>query len=295
MHSFWLRWSAAPLNVGGWYTAPRKRYNMALLEIEHLSKSYFDVYTGEQVLAIRDVSFEIESGEFVAILGPSGCGKTTILNIIAGFVKPSSGKVLLHGRAIQGPGPDRGVVFQNFALFPWKTVMGNVTFGPKMRGIPREERERIAREYIHLVGLEGFEERYPHELSGGMQQRVGVARVLANHPEVMLMDEPFASIDAQTRMNLQEDLTRIWEERKPTIFFVTHDDEEAIFLSDRVIVLSSRPSVVTEVVDVQISRPRKWKDLVGNESFHKLRRHILSLLGGVQIDEQPEVIGEPGA
>jgi len=268
---------------------------MALLEIEHLSKSYFDVYTGEQVLAIRDVSFEIESGEFVAILGPSGCGKTTILNIIAGFVKPSSGKVLLHGRAIQGPGPDRGVVFQNFALFPWKTVMGNVTFGPKMRGIPREERERIAREYIHLVGLEGFEERYPHELSGGMQQRVGVARVLANHPEVMLMDEPFASIDAQTRMKLQEDLTRIWEERKPTIFFVTHDDEEAIFLSDRVIVLSSRPSVVTEVVDVQISRPRKWKDLVGNESFHKLRRRILSLLGGVQIDEQPEVIGEPGA
>ncbi len=268
---------------------------MALLEIEHLSKSYFDVYTGEQVLAIRDVSFEIESGEFVAILGPSGCGKTTILNIIAGFVKPSSGKVLLHGRAIQGPGPDRGVVFQNFALFPWKTVMGNVTFGPKMRGIPREERERIAREYIHLVGLVGFEERYPHELSGGMQQRVGVARVLANHPEVMLMDEPFASIDAQTRMKLQEDLTRIWEERKPTIFFVTHDVEEAIFLSDRVIVLSSRPSVVTEVVDVQISRPRKWKDLVGNESFHKLRRHILSLLGGVQIDEQPEVIGEPGA
>jgi NitT/TauT family transport system ATP-binding protein len=254
------------------------------------------MYNGEHVLAVKDVSFSIEKGEFVAILGPSGSGKTTILNMIAGFVKPSGGEVLLHGKAIQNPGPDRGVVFQSFALFPWKTVMGNITFGPKMRGISRQERERLAQEYINLVGLTGFEERYPHELSGGMRQRVGVARVLANQPEVMLMDEPFASVDAQTRMKLQEDLTRIWEQRRPTIFFVTHDVDEAVFLSDRVIVLSSRPSVVKEIVDVNIPRPRQWKNLVGNETFYNITRHILQLLSSEpSADDQSEVLDEADA
>jgi NitT/TauT family transport system ATP-binding protein len=269
---------------------------MSLLIAKNLAKSYFDMYNGEHVLAVRDVSFNIEKGEFVAILGPSGSGKTTILNMIAGFVKPSGGQVLLHSKTIQSPGPDRGVVFQSFALFPWKTVMGNITFGPKMRRVNKKERERLAREYINLVGLNGFEERYPHELSGGMRQRVGVARVLANHPEVMLMDEPFASVDAQTRMKLQEDLTRIWEQRRPTIFFVTHDVDEAVFLSDRVIVLSSRPSVVKEIVEVKVPRPRQWNKLVGDETFYNTTKHILKLLSSEPSGEdEKEMPHEAGA
>lgn len=266
----------------------------AAIEIDRVSHVYAGPDGG--VPALSNVSMKVGAGRFVVIVGPSGCGKTSLLMMLAGLRRPSEGAILCAGHPIPDPDPNRvGVVFQEASLFPWLTALDNVEFPLAIKNAPREERRRRAQEMLALVGLDGFGGRYPHELSGGMQQRVGVARVLANHPEVMLMDEPFASIDAQTRMKLQEDLTRIWEERKPTIFFVTHDVEEAIFLSDRVIVLSSRPSVVTEVVDVQISRPRKWKDLVGNESFHKLRRHILSLLGGVQIDEQPEVIGEPGA
>ncbi len=251
---------------------------MTLLSIQHISKSYFDRYKAQTLLAIRDISFDIEEGDFVSILGPSGCGKTTLLNIVAGFVKPSSGTVLLKGKPISGPGPDRGVVFQSFALFPWKTVLENVAFGPRMRGLPRKDCEQIARHYIEMVGLTGFEDKYPHELSGGMRQRVGVARVLANKPEIMLMDEPFASIDAQTRMKLQEDLTRIWEESKTTILFVTHDVEEAVFLSNRVVVLSHAPSVVQEIVPVDIPRPRKWNQMVEDATFHKITKHILGLL-----------------
>ncbi|MCL4395008.1 MAG: ABC transporter ATP-binding protein [Chloroflexi bacterium] len=260
---------------------------MSLLTVEDLQKTYIDPYTGERNLALQAVSFSIEEGDFVSILGPSGCGKTTILNIIAGFIKASAGQVLLHGQPIQGPGPDRGVVFQSFALFPWKTVLGNVTFGLKMRGVDTRERDRMAREVIELVGLSGFEEKYPHELSGGMQQRVGVARVLANHPQVMLMDEPFASIDAQTRMKMQEDLTRIWEQRHPTVFFVTHDVEEAVFLSNRVIVLTSRPSRVNEILEIDIPRPRKWKQLNADENFHHMTQHIFELLGhGLEVTER---------
>lgn len=251
---------------------------MTILTIEGLSKEYYDRYRGENVKAIGNVSFSIEAGDFVSIVGPSGCGKTTILNIIAGFIKPTGGRVLLHGQPVQKPGPDRGVVFQSFALFPWKTVLGNVTFGPKMRGVSGRDRDQTARKYIDMVGLTGFEDKYPHELSGGMRQRVGVARVLANDPEVMLMDEPFASIDAQTRMKLQEDLTRVWETSQTTIFFVTHDVDEAVFLSNRVIVLSARPSVVKEVIEVDIPRPRKWKNLVEDPYFHQITGHILTLL-----------------
>lgn len=261
---------------------------MTILSIEGLSKQYYDRYRGENIEAIGNVSFRIEEGDFVSIVGPSGCGKTTILNIIAGFIKPTGGRVLLHGKPIEKPGPDRGVVFQSFALFPWKTVLGNVTFGLKMRGVPVKERDQIARKYIDMVGLTGFEEKYPHELSGGMRQRVGVARVLANEPEVMLMDEPFASIDAQTRMKLQEDLTRIWETSRKTIFFVTHDVDEAVFLSNRVIVLSARPSVVKEVIEVDIPRPRKWKDLVEDPYFHQITGHILQLLS--VSTEAPEAV-----
>lgn len=248
------------------------------LVIRDLSKTYFDLYTGQHVAAVEQISLEIRTGEFVAILGPSGCGKTTILNMVAGFIPPTRGEILLNERRIQGPGPDRGVVFQSFALFPWKTVLDNVGFGLKMRGLPKEERDRIALEYIALVGLEGFEHRYPHELSGGMQQRVGVARVLANHPELMLMDEPFASVDAQTRMTLQEELTRIWEAKQPTILFVTHDVEEAVFLANRVVVLTPRPGRIRETVEVALQRPRSWHRLVEDAAYKSLVARVLALV-----------------
>jgi NitT/TauT family transport system ATP-binding protein len=248
------------------------------LVIRDLSKIYYDVYAGRHVAAVDRVSMQIATGEFVSILGPSGCGKTTLLNMIAGFIPPTHGEILLNGRRIQGPGPDRGVVFQSFALFPWKTVLDNVAFGLKMRGVPREERERIAREYIALVGLADAESRFPHELSGGMQQRVGVARVLANDPELMLMDEPFASVDAQTRMTLQEELTRIWEARQPTILFVTHDVEEAVFLANRVIVLSAGPGRIRETLPIDLPRPRAWHDLVEDTTYKGLVARVLSLV-----------------
>jgi NitT/TauT family transport system ATP-binding protein len=243
------------------------------LTLRHLSKTYFDPYAGAHVTAVQDVSLEVKQGEFVSIVGRSGCGKTTLLNMIAGFIPVTGGEILLDGRAIDGPGPDRGVVFQSFALFPWKTVLQNVAFGPRMRGLPDAECERIAREYLALVGLAGVAERYPAELSGGMQQRVGVVRALANNPDVLLMDEPFASVDAQTRMTLQEELTRIWLERRPTIVFVTHDVEEAVFLANRVVVLC-KGRVLNEI-DVPLPRPRAWDRLIEDAKFKQLSKEVL--------------------
>ena len=249
---------------------------MKSLTVKNLSKTYFDPYAGAHVTAVHDVSLEVRQGEFVSIVGPSGCGKTTILNMIAGFIPPSSGQILLDGRTVSGPGPDRGVVFQSFALFPWKTVLENVAFGPRMRGLPRAGCEKMAREFLGLVGLAHAEGRYPAELSGGMQQRVGVARALANNPELLLMDEPFASVDAQTRMTLQEELTRIWQERKPTILFVTHDVEEAVFLANRVVVLS-KGRVLAEL-PVPLPRPRVWERLIENAEFKALAAQVLGMV-----------------
>ena len=249
---------------------------MKSLTVRNLSKTYFDPYAGAHVTAVHDVSLEVQQGEFVSIVGPSGCGKTTILNMIAGFIPPSSGQILLDGRAVSGPGPDRGVVFQSFALFPWKTVLENVAFGPRMRGLPRAECEKTAREFLGLVGLAHAEGRYPAELSGGMQQRVGVARALANNPELLLMDEPFASVDAQTRMTLQEELTRIWQERKPTILFITHDVEEAVFLANRVVVLS-KGRVLAELA-VPLPRPRVWDRLIEHPEFKALAARVLTMV-----------------
>ncbi|MET7747789.1 ABC transporter ATP-binding protein [Micromonospora sp. NPDC005367] len=262
---------------------------MTALEINGLSKDYVDAYTGEEITAIGGVSFTVGRGEFVSILGPSGCGKTTVLNIIAGFVKQTAGTVKVGGRVVDGPGPDRGVVFQSHALFPWKTVLGNAAFGLRMKRVPPKQREATAREYLELVGLGGFEHKYPHELSGGMQQRLGVARVLANEPDVMLMDEPFASIDAQTRRKLQEDLTRVFELRRPTVFFVTHDIDEAVFLSDRVVVLSKRPSIVREIVTIDLPRPRTWRETTQLPEFRHISNRITELLSGGDEDVIPAI------
>ncbi len=249
---------------------------MSSLSIRNLSKTYFDPYAGKHVTAVQDVSIEVPEGEFVCIVGPSGCGKTTILNMVAGFLPVSGGEIVVDGRAVSGPGPDRGVVFQSHALFPWKTVLENVAFGPKMRGVGLEKREAIAREYLALAGLSHAAERYPNELSGGMQQRVGVVRALANEPAVLLMDEPFASVDAQTRMTLQEELTRIWQERRPTIIFITHDVPEAVFLANRVVVLSK--GRVLEEVEIDLPRPRSWGTLIEDERFKTLSSRVLQLV-----------------
>jgi NitT/TauT family transport system ATP-binding protein len=218
----------------------------------------------------------VREGEFVSIVGPSGCGKTTILNMVAGFLPVTGGEIRVGGRPVKGPGPDRGVVFQSFALFPWKTVLDNVGFGPKMRGVGKPERDRIAREYLALAGLAHAADRYPNELSGGMQQRVGVVRALANDPEVLLMDEPFASVDAQTRMTLQEELTRLWQEKRHTVLFITHDVGEAVFLADRVVVLSK--GRVLRDLPVTLPRPRIWDDITENEEFKGLSAEVLHMV-----------------
>lgn len=249
---------------------------MKTLSLKNLRKTYFDPYAGSQVTAVQDVSLDVEQGEFISVVGPSGCGKTTILNMIAGFIPYTGGEILIDGNLVKGPGPDRGVVFQSFALFPWKTVLENVGFGPKMRGVPKDERDRTAREYLALAGLSHAADRYPNELSGGMQQRVGVVRALANNPAVLLMDEPFASVDAQTRMTLQEELTRIWQERKPTVIFITHDVAEAVFLANRVVVLSK--GRVLDQIKVDLPRPRVWDQLIEDETFKRLSAQVLQMV-----------------
>ncbi|TDD96116.1 ABC transporter ATP-binding protein [Jiangella asiatica] len=252
---------------------------MTMLSVDQLNQVYVDTYTGEATVAIEDVSFDVPEGQFVSVIGPSGCGKTTVLNIVAGFVDATGGTVRLQGSPVSGPGPDRGVVFQDFALFPWKTVEANIAFGLKTQGVGKVERRAKAQEMIDLVGLTGFEKKYPHELSGGMRQRAGVARVLATEPAIMLMDEPFASVDAQTRRVLQQEVLRIWEQRRTTVLFVTHDVDEAVFMSDRVVVLSPRPSTVRADLSIQIPRPRSWTDMHTNTEFVRIRRELMTMLG----------------
>jgi len=232
------------------------------IEGKALSKTYVSARTGEQVEALQSVSFSVLPHEFVSIVGPSGCGKSTLLSLVAGFVSPSSGQVLEDGVPIAGPDPRRGVMFQDYALFPWRTVLGNVEFGPLARGASREAMRSTARRYIELVGLAGFEHRYPHELSGGMRQRCALARLLANEPDVWLMDEPLAAVDLQTRNILQDELLRLWGDggdaaQRRAVLFVTHGIDEAVYLSDRVLVLGRRPGRIKEVVNIDLARPRK--------------------------------------
>lgn len=217
------------------------------------------------VLAVEDFSLEVKAGEFLAIVGPSGCGKTTVLNMLAGLERPTSGTMKLNGHDIDGPGADRGVMFQDYALFPWRTVRGNIEFGliygPPGKGLSREEREARVLRVIDLVGLKGSEQKYPHQLSGGMRQRVALGRLVANEPDILLMDEPLAALDAQTRIILQDELLRVWGQDRPadqrrTVVFITHGIDEAIFLADRVAVMSSHPGRLKRVVEIDLPRPR---------------------------------------
>lgn len=210
---------------------------------------------GRAVTALKGLSFEIREGEFFGIVGPSGCGKTTLLNLIGGIEQPTAGSISVNGSGVEGPGSDRGMLFQEGALLPWRTAIKNVEFGLEIKGIEKKERAGIAGKYLKLVGLEGFEDSYPYELSGGMMQRVALARVLTFDPDILLMDEPFASVDALTREGLQNELLKIWGETEKTIVFVTHSIDEVIYLSDRIAVLSARPGRVKEVVDINLPRP----------------------------------------
>jgi NitT/TauT family transport system ATP-binding protein len=233
---------------------------------------------GREVTALTDVSFDVHSGQFLVLVGPSGCGKSTLLDLLGGLARPTSGEVLLDGRPVTGPGLDRGVVFQQYALFPWRTAQSNVEFGLEGRGVPRRERHERARQYLDLVGLDGFADRYPHELSGGMKQRVAIARSLAFDPDVLLMDEPFAALDAQTRDSLQDELLRIWERTGKTIVFITHGIDEAVYLGQRVAVMTSRPGRIKQIIDIPLGSRTAAEDLRSDPVFARYRHEIWSLL-----------------
>jgi NitT/TauT family transport system ATP-binding protein len=232
---------------------PAAMTDPAQIVIEGVSHLYRPP-SGRPVLALEDVSLSVASREFVALLGPSGCGKSTLLYLLGGFLPTETGKILIEGKPVGAPGPDRGIVFQHFALFPWKTVRGNVRYGLERMGLAREEREKRAQSYIDLVGLSGFEDSYPAQLSGGMKQRAALARTLAFDPKILLMDEPFGALDAQTRSLMQAELLSIWQRTPKTVIFVTHDVQEAVYLADRVAVMSARPGRVKAIVDTRFDK-----------------------------------------
>ena len=237
-------------------------------------KKVFNGRNGEMV-ALNGVSLDIADNEFVCVVGPSGCGKSTLLNIIAGLLEPTSGAVYVDGKKVEGTGVERGVVFQQYALFPWLTVKKNVEFGLKLKNLPKDEIEEIAVKYIRMVDLEKFANAYPKELSGGMKQRVAIARAYAVNPEVLLMDEPFGALDAQTRTQLQSELLKTWEEERKTCFFITHDVEEAIILAQRVVIMSARPGRIKEIVNIDIPHPRTQETRM-SPRFMELKNHIWS-------------------
>ena len=250
----------------------------AMIAIDGLSKSFAAALTAKDRLALSDISLQIAEGEFVSIVGPSGCGKSTLLYMVGGFVAPSRGAVSVAGKPVTGPGPDRGPVFQEFALFPWKTVLGNVMYGLLQQGMSRPEAEAKARALISLVRLTGYERFYPKELSGGMKQRVAIARTLAYGPTILLMDEPFGALDAHTRTGLQNELLEIWERDRKTVLFVTHSVEEAVFLSDRVVVLTRSPGRVKATVDIDLPRPRRRAELLVDRRYQTFMIQIERLM-----------------
>ena len=253
-----------------------------LLVARNVSKTYFDTVANDTVVALDDICLAIRPHEFVSVIGPSGCGKSTFLRLVAGLDKPTSGEIMVSGRKITGPGADRGMVFQEYALLPWKTTAANIEFGPRLKGLPKAERAAITQRFVELVGLKGFENKYPHQLSGGMRQRAAVARVLANNPLVLLMDEPFAAVDAMTRQHLQEELAVITAHERTTVLFITHAIEEAVFLSDRVVALSGRPGRIVADLAIELPRPRRWDALVNDARFAAYRDELTRCIHGNQ-------------
>ena len=249
---------------------------MARLTLDGLTMR-FRTRRGDTISALEGISFEVRDREFAVLVGTSGCGKSTILRLVAGLFPPSEGRVLLDGHAVSGPGADRGMVFQAYTLFPWLTVQRNVEFGPRLRGLAPGERRALAQRFLAQVGLKGFERVYPKELSGGMMQRVAIARALANDPAVLLMDEPFGALDAQTRTLMGELLLRVWGDAAKTVLFVTHDIEEALFLGDRVFVMTARPGRIREEIAVPLPRPRTV-DMLTSDTFVGLKRQVMDLI-----------------
>jgi len=243
-----------------------------MVTIKSLSKRY--VTNDADILALSEIDLTVGEGEFVSLLGPSGCGKSTLLKIIAGLLPATSGRIEIHGAAVTAPGPERAVVFQEYALFPWMTVEQNVEFGLEARGVPAAERRRISAELLGVVGLSDFVKKFPHHLSGGMKQRVSIARALAVDPQILLMDEPFGALDAQTRSVMQEELLRIWRLYRKTVIFVTHSIDESIYLSDRIVVMTARPGRIKAIIDVADERPR---DLT-TPAMAQLQRQVRSIL-----------------
>jgi len=253
-----------------------------MLEVRQLSKVFFEENDSRKpgLVALYNISLAIRKNEFVSLLGPSGCGKTTLIRIIAGLLPADCGEVLVNGQAVTVPGRDRCMVFQQFGLLPWRTVLSNVEFGLEIEGVPKDERSALAGQYLELVGLKGFERYYPHQISGGMQQRVGIARALSKKPDILLMDEPFGAVDAQTREQLQEELLKIWSRTDTTVVFVTHSIDEALYLSDRVVVMQARPGRIKEEVSVDLPRPRWEGDVKADPRFAQLRSQLRESLRG---------------
>lgn len=252
--------------------APSRQTPGLVLDVRGLSLRYGDL------TVLRDFTLQVEEGDFVCLLGPSGCGKTTVLKLIAGLVEPQAGEIRVDGKVISGPGTDRSMVFQNYGLLPWRTVLGNVEFGLEIRGVPKVTRRRIALEQIERLGLAGFERHFPSQLSGGMQQRVALARAFTKNPRLLLMDEPFAAVDMQIREYLQDELLKVWEQVKTTVIFVTHSIDEALYLGDRVVMMSARGGEVRADVEVDLSRPRYETDVKASPRFGELRHLIREAL-----------------
>lgn len=244
------------------------------IELKHVEKEFEKVKEGGVFQVVGDLNINVRENEFLVLFGPGQCGKTTILNMIAGFQEPTAGTLKMKGKEIHGPDPSRGMVFQNLAIFPWLTVMGNVEYGLRMKGIDKKTRRERAQYYIDLVGLKGFENHYPIQISGGMKQRVGIARAYCNEPDVILMDEPFGALDAQTRYLMQDEIIRIWEAEKRTVIFVTNNIEEAVYVADRIIVIRNCPTSVKAEYEINLPRPRSYID----PEFLKLRREINSVV-----------------
>jgi ABC-type nitrate/sulfonate/bicarbonate transport system ATPase subunit len=247
----------------------------------------FPVSSDAETLALEDVSLRIPPSRIVSLVGPSGCGKTTVLRLVAGFMRPTRGRVVLGGAEVTAPGPDRGVVFQQPTLFPWLNVLDNVLLAPKLRGIPASRYSAEAARYLEAVGLAGTERQYPYQLSGGMKQRLQIARVLINAPELLLMDEPFGALDYQTRLVMQELMLALWDTYRPSVLFITHDVDEAIFISDTVYVMAAKPGRVLEAIEIPFDRPRSYHHLTSSKEFIELRFAILSLLGHRHLDPSP--------